>query len=174
MEESELIAKNRAVVGRATVQKPGRSKQDFGTPDEFIAAVERRFGQIGFDLAASQENARAPVFFDEAADSLKQSWSFEHLFRAKVVWLNPPFGDIRPWAAKLDAECRFLSRWTLMLVPASMGSKWWADHVLNKCCAFGITRMTFKGADSMYPKDLALLAYGYGVTGTGFWAWRDE
>jgi phage N-6-adenine-methyltransferase len=152
-------------------QKPGRSKQDYGTPPTFLAAVAARFGFIDADLACTRDNAVAPLRLTEDIDSLKQDW---RTLAARVAFLNPPFGDIRPWAAKLDAECRELPRWTLMLVPASMGSKWWADHVLGKCMAFGIPRMQFVGADALYPKDLALLAYGFGVAGAGYWDWRKE
>lgn len=160
-------------------QKPGRSKQDYGTPEAFIDAIARRFGRPDFDLAASTTNAKAAAFFtlEAGQDSLKQDWAKlrnEHGEAAQVAFLNPPFGNIRPWAAKLDAECRFLPRWTLMLVPASMGSLWWNDHVLGKCQADGVTRMQFVDADSLYPKDLALCCYGYGVTGHGFWQWTKE
>lgn len=155
-------------------QKPGRSRQDYQTPPEFIGAVTCRFGKIGFDLAAHVENTQADNFFGEGVDALKQSWDYSGVLAVPVAWLNPPFGNIRPWAAKLDAECRFLPRWTLMLVPASMGSLWWNDHVLGKCQADGVTRMQFVGADSLYPKDLALCCYGYGVSGHGFWQWTKE
>lgn len=154
-------------------QKPGRSKQNYETPPEFIAAVERRFGKVGFDLAAEVENTKAVNFFSVEVDALKQSWDYSGALAVPVAWLNPPFANIRPWAAKCE-ECMWLPRWTLMLVPASMGSMWWDDHVINKCQADGTTRMKFVGADDLYPKDLALLAYGYGVRGHGFWDWRKE
>jgi phage N-6-adenine-methyltransferase len=166
---SALLEANRAVRGRATPQRPGRSKQDFGTPPEFLAAVVKRFGVLEVDLACSATNAVAPAGYTEKDDSLAQDWTMPGV---KVAWLNPPFGDIRPWAAKCESV-RHLPRWTLMLIPASMGSLWWRDHVLNKCQIDGIPRLQFVGADSIYPKDLALLAYGYSVTGSGFWDWRE-
>jgi phage N-6-adenine-methyltransferase len=146
------------------------SKQDYGTPREFLDAVEARFGRINFDLAALPHNAVAPFFYSPEVDSLKQDWRLEGM--PGIAFLNPPFADIRPWAEKLDRECRWLPRWTVMLVPASMGSVWWADHVLGKCQADGITRMQFVGAEQGFPKDLALLCYGFGVAGNGMWQWK--
>jgi phage N-6-adenine-methyltransferase len=162
------------------VTSPGArdpAKQGWRTPPEFIAAVERRFGPIGFDLAATDGHEVCPDYFSPADDSLAQNWGdIFPLRHGATTWLNPPYANIRPWVAKLDAECRDLSRWTLCLVPASMGSKWWADHVLNKCFALGVTRMAFCDAagvpSQLYPKDLALLCYGYGVSGHGFWDWK--
>jgi len=34
----------------------GSSKQDYATPRSFIAAVEKRFGPLSWDLAAHREN----------------------------------------------------------------------------------------------------------------------
>jgi phage N-6-adenine-methyltransferase len=169
-------------IGREPIQKPGRSKQDYGTPPEFLAAITRRFGPIDLDLACRPDNMVAPYGITEEIDSLAQDWA-DPMYWSKadnvvasgdpirVAFLNPPFSDIRPWAAKCES-CRWLPRWTVMLVPASMGSLWWRDHVLGKCQADGTTRMKFVGATDLYPKDLAVLSYGYGVAGSGFWDWR--
>lgn len=146
----------------------GASRQDWGTPPEFLAAVEARFGVIDFDLAASHQNSVADRFFSEQENSLVQDWTLPHV---GIAWCNPPFADIRPWAAKCESV-RNLPRWTLLLVPASMGSLWWRDHVIGKCQADGIPRIKFVGASEMYPKDLACLCYGFGVAGHGFWDWR--
>lgn len=149
-------------------QKPGRSKQDYGSPKPFLAAVCQRFGTIDFDLAARADNAVCERFYSPEEDSLKQDWTLPGV---RVAFLNPPFADIRPWAAKLESA-RHLPRWTIMLVPASMGSAWWADHILGKCQADGIPRMAFTGADGLYPKDLAVLCAGFSVAGSGYWDWR--
>lgn len=154
--------------GLEPIQKPGRSKQDYGTPPELLAAIARQFGPIEFDLAARADNAVAPAFYSPEQDSLAQDWT---LAGVRVAFLNPPFANIDPWAEKL-AACRELARWTLMLVPASMSSGWWVRHVLHKVMAFGIPRVTFVGESSPYPKDLALIAAGYHVVGQGFWRWR--
>ncbi len=150
-------------------QKPGRSKQDYSTPRVFLDAVERRFGRIDFDLAARADNTVALSYYGPDTDSLKQDWALPGV---RVAWLNPEFGNIRPWAAKCESV-RHLPRWTLMLVPASMGSLWWRDHVLDKCQADGIARVQFTGADGLYPKDIAILCYGFSVAGQGYWDWRQ-
>ena len=150
-------------------QKPGRSRQDYGSPGEFLFGIEQRFGVIDFDLAARADNAVAVSYYGPDTDSLKQDWSLPSV---RVAYVNPPFEAIRPWAAKCESV-RHLSRWTIMLVPASMGSLWWRDHVLGKCQADGVPRMQFKSADGLYPKDLAVLCYGFSVAGAGYWDWRQ-
>ena len=149
------------------------SNQCWRTPPEFLDAVRRRFGSIDFDLAATEGHAvtgHTELSFTPEEDSLAQDWK-------KVVvpvrFLNPPFANIAPWARKVW-ECRFLPRWTLMLVPASMGSKWWATYVLGQSMTLGVPRMQFVGADHLYPKDLVLICSGFGVHGTGYWDWRKD
>lgn len=154
----------------ATPQRPGRSKQDFGTPRAFLDAVERKFGPITFDLAANASNAVCAQYFSEKDDALKQSWE---LPGHRVVWLNPPFGTIEDWAEKL-AECIHYARWTLMLVPASVDAHWYRDHVLNKMMTWGMPRMRFVGAKSAYPKALMLCGAGFGVAGHGYWPWSAK
>lgn len=151
-------------------QKPGKSKQDYGTPREFLDAVERRFGLIGWDLAATVENRVVPDFFSPEQDSLSQNWSLPSSVR--VAWLNPEFADIDPWAAKC-ATVRLLRRWTLMLVPASVGAAWYENHVHDKAIVLGLrTRLTFVGETQPYPKDCILAAYGYGARGFDVWDWK--
>jgi hypothetical protein len=163
-------------VGTEPQQKRGRSKQDYGTPPEFLAAIATQFGTIDFDLACRTDNMVAPRGFtlDTGTDALAQDWRANVPPSVRVAFCNPPFADIRPWAEKC-ASVRWLRRWTLLLVPYSGGSKWWADHVLNQGMVHGIPRLAFVGQDGeadLYPKDLALVAYGFGVAGVGYWDWR--
>jgi len=151
-------------------QKPGRSKQDYGTPRVFLDAVERRFGAIGFDLAAREDNKICQRFYSPEENSLTQDWSLPDV---RVAFLNPEFADIGPWAKKVS-ECRLLSRWTLMLVPASIDAHWYRDHVLGQMMVGGIPRVQFVDTNASYPKALMLCGAGFGVVGNGYWQWTKE
>lgn len=150
-----------------------RSNQAIGTPPEFIAAVERRFGQIAFDLAADDSNRvtlSKSRFFSEKQNSLVQDW----WKLGGNLWLNPPFANITPWASKC-AGMQFRSAWTLLLVPASVGSQWFQRFVAPHAHVFELTdRIQFVGSSAPYPKDLILAAFGYGVVGRSAWAWDDS
>jgi phage N-6-adenine-methyltransferase len=152
-------------------QKPHRSVQEVETPTELIRAVERRFGLIGFDLAASAQNAKARQFFTRADDALTQNWALGPSVR--VAWLNPEFGDVEPWAEKCRAVRR-LSRWTLMLVP--MGTQDWAtEHMWGQAYVLKLKgRVQFVGHSQGFPKDLVLAAYGFSMVGEEVWDWRNE
>src|SRR4030065_2360243 len=158
----------------------GKSEQVVETPREFLDAVEKRFGKILFDLAATSENTvthlygNGDQFFGpgstHAENSLDENWRY----MPEVLWINPPFGNIGPWAAKC-AEQSNRRGWILLLVPGSIGANWWRDYVRDKAMVYAIQpRLTFVGSTSPYPKDLALCASGYGVRGEANWSRSEE
>lgn len=155
-------------------QHRGRSAQDFRTPADFIAAVLHMVHakQFAFDLAASPANAQANRFFTEEQDALRQDWPGLWT-AAEWGWLNPPFGDIRPWVAK----CADLAanQPLALLVPASVGSEWWASYVHHRgYVLFLRPRLAFmpEKPDWLYPKDCALVVYGTRWRGYDLWKWK--
>lgn len=154
-------------------QCPHTSKQNYSTPHEFIAAVESKFGHIGFDLAAEQETSKAGPYscFTKEDDALTKDWVADASTPKGWLWLNPPFGDIGAFAEKCATESAKGAR-ILMLVPASIGSNWFRDHVLGKAMVFGLNpRMSFDGKN-VYPKDLMLCVYAHGMHGFSQWRWK--
>jgi phage N-6-adenine-methyltransferase len=151
-------------------QKPGNSKQDYGTPKDLIAAIEKRFGFLSVDLAARKDNAICPDFVTPEEDSLSVDW---RKFGG-TAWLNPPYAKIAPWARKCAASAGPHLR-ILMLVPAAVGSNWYAEHVHGKAMVFALSpRITFVGESMPYVKDVILAAYGFGVTGFDLWRWSGK
>jgi hypothetical protein len=154
----------------------GASKQDYGTPWEFINAVRTAFGPLTFDLAATADNRKTPAYLGPGSeygeDALNFNWNELPLGR---WWLNPPFADIKPWVAacaKLELGWRtasieqpmILPRGTgiYLLVPAAVGTNYWAEYVHNRAHVyFLLPRLTFVGHTEAYPKDCALCVYRY-------------
>ena len=162
-----------------TVNKPtgasfnrGNSKQDFATPADFRAAVVKRFGMPALDLAADTENHFGPSWFNikDGDDSFKENW---HNW-AGLMWLNPPFGDIEPWAKKCFEES-ILGAHILLLTPASVGSVWFSRYVHDTATSvyFLSPRLCFDGK-APYPKDCILSEFGGPklMTDTRYVCWR--
>jgi len=161
-------------MGAGAAMNRYRSESSVETPWELIDAVEKRFGKIKFDLAASRANCKArstKKFFSERDDAFKQDWR-----KLKGnLWLNPPFGDIHPWAAECAEAGKSSGTHVLFLIPASVGSNWWAEHVDKKADVHFLSpRVTFVGHTASYPKDLALCRYHRGARGLyECWRWKD-
>lgn len=154
----------------------GKSKQDYATPQDFRDAIVKRFGMPGFDLAASSGNMFADgigSYFSEDADALSKSWEMTSGVRPdfRWNWLNPPFGNIAPWAEKCATESQRGAR-ILFLVPASVGANWFQEWVVPHAHVIELApRLCFDGK-SPFPKDLVLAAYCCGLTGRSFWRWK--
>jgi phage N-6-adenine-methyltransferase len=163
-------------------QKPGQSKQDYGTPRDFLDAIEARWGNLDVDLACREDNKKAPIAVTAERNSLLVPWAKE--FPDLNLWLNPPFGHIEPWAEKCAYEGQFMRRGKIfLLTPASIGANWYEDHVIGKAMVLGLgPRMIFEGANinpktgksDPYPKDLSLSIFAPGIHGHGFWRWKDN
>lgn len=155
-------------------QRPGRSRQDYGTPDVVLEAVQRllRISAFALDAAASPDNAVASRYYTATEDGLTQPWH-----DTGVTWWNPPYGQCGRWTAKADAEAA-LGRVSVGLIPASVGSHWWRRFVHQRAhVKFLNGRVTFMGCVAPFPKDVALVIYGDPVRwpiGYDVWAWRDD
>jgi phage N-6-adenine-methyltransferase len=169
-------------------QKPGKSKQDYGTPKVFLDAVKKKFNvkAFAYDLAADATNKKAAGYFTEAQDSLVQDWT---KLLWGDLWLNPPFGRIEPWAKKCAASAWWESetskrgpadgRRIFLLVPAAVGSNWFQHHVFDRSRVMLLNgRIPFDGCPvnpntgkvDGYIKDCILAVYGE-KPGVEAWRW---
>lgn len=146
----------------------GKSRQDYCTPPEFIRAVKDRFGSLSVDLAATASTRVVTPWLDEEDDALRFDW---HKLSTGLLWLNPPFSNIAPWASKCAAEAKQGAK-ILLLVPASVGSEWFAEHVHPHAGVFALRpRLSFDGLNP-FPKDCLLATYNIGVRGFDLWRWK--
>lgn len=165
-------------------QKPGKSKQDYATPIEFLVAVKKLLGLVtqGFsiDLAADRGNRVCEEYFDEALDALSpdspgvrghEDWSF-YTGATGWGWLNPPYANIGPWAKKCVEQSDRAH--IAFLVPAGVGANWFRDYVHGKARVLLLNgRLTFGGCAQPYPKDCIICLYGPDVkVGYDVWSWR--
>ncbi|MHB2027550.1 MAG: DNA N-6-adenine-methyltransferase [Acidimicrobiales bacterium] len=108
-------------------QKPGKSKQDYATPLAFMEALAHRFGEMpATDLAATAENTKCVHYITAEQNSLSTACEWDDYAAHGSAYLNPPFGNILPWARKCS-EARKLR--IFFLVPASVGGVWWQKYV---------------------------------------------
>jgi phage N-6-adenine-methyltransferase len=153
----------------------GKSKQDYKTPQDFRFAVMSRFNYgvlPAFDLAADATNYFSTGnYFCAASEALNHEW---HKITG-LLWLNPPFDKITPWAKKCAEEAK-LGADILFLVPAAVGSNWFRDYVHKKAFVeFLNGRIHFDPEHPTwgYPKDTMLARYWNGISGYDVWNWRQ-
>lgn len=182
-------------------QKPGRSKQNYGTPQDFLAAARGRLGinAFSFDFACDLKNKKAKRGWTEKDNSLSKSaeqWA-EQCYSddlegdtGKWGWLNPPFADIEPWVIKC-LETSIAGGRIVFLVPASVGSNWYRDYIHDQ---FGVQTLFLNGrlcfienwrttinpatgkfytSEPLYPKDCILVLFGTNEAyNADVWTWK--
>lgn len=150
-------------------QRPGKSEQDVTTPWRLIDAVEKRFGSLHYDLAASVANCRVrpPHYGVEdhygiEENSLEQDW-------VKLSG-NLSTGLASVWSRRELQVARFFSSFLRRLGPLGM-----ATYVWCRCRTILLPgRVRFEGHVNDYPKDLMLCVYECGATGVELWDWRKK
>ena len=94
-------------------------RDEWYTPDEVYQDLNARYGPFDLDAAASALNAKCKRFIDAKTDALNVDWN------GKIVWLNPPYRNIKRWIDKAYWEveegnvCR-----VVMLLPAHTATEW--------------------------------------------------
>lgn len=161
-------------------QKPGRSKQDFATPAVFLEPTKKLLGieRFTIDLAADASNAKADLFITKERDALTVDWAAELAgVGGGWGWLNPEFGDIRPWAKKCY-ETKLAGGSVAFLVPAGVGSNWFRDYVHRKAFVLALNgRIPFMPDKPKwgYPKDCILSLFSPLIpAGFDVWTWKDS
>ena len=169
-----------ATAAAGTTRRKGKdSKQDWRIPLDLLAAVAEQYGDLDVDLACDASNKVAPIgLVHPDVDALTVEWA--ELYPNSIMWLNPPYKLIDPWAAKCAAEAAKIRELggeglIIMLTPASVGSVWFFDHVHGKALVRPLSpRLTFRETDGTpaedaYPKDCMLSIFGLPP---GFDPWR--
>lgn len=146
----------KAAMGGPTINR-FKSQQVVATPWAFIRAVEKKFGKIAVDLAATAENAKANRFISPSLDTFEENWT-DWLPGASLGWLNPEFDPMRKWVEKCAMEQQRGAEF-LVLTPASIGANWFWDYVQPYATVYSVGRITFEGSETPYPKDLILSHY---------------
>jgi phage N-6-adenine-methyltransferase len=150
----------------------GDGKQDWGTPREFVDAVERQFqARMDFDLAATAANTIVKrEFFTPEDDALTKSWKGI----GKNLWLNPPFSAGEAFAKKCWEEAKHLNpdQRIFLLSRGSISTKWYAKWVHGSAMVYAIIpRLKFVGAEAGYNAELVLAVFHPGRKPSGFWHW---
>lgn len=145
----------------------GTGPQVVQTDPRLLSAVQERWGKIGCDVAALPENAVAERFITPEQDALKTPWPIDCL-----NWCNPEFRKFGLFTLRAHEQAETRGARTILLAIASLSTNWWRDGVHGKARVIPIRRPTFVGHSAPFPKDMALLLYGWEPGYDARWDWK--
>ncbi len=104
---------------------PDQGRQNWRTPPELFAALSRRWGPFGLDLAADHDNHLCPDYFT-AEDS-----AFDYIWGECNAFLNNPFEQMALWLPEVRRQADMGTTIT-MLCPLDSGVAWFPQHAWGK------------------------------------------
>jgi site-specific DNA-methyltransferase (adenine-specific) len=100
------------------------SGREWETPPEIFDPLNEEFN-FTLDPCCRLETAKAPSFFTEIENGLRQSWQGHRVF------MNPPYGaELSKWTNKARQEAAGDSV-IVGLLPASVDNAWWHRDILG-------------------------------------------
>lgn len=142
------------------------SRQTVSSPPELVEWV-RAHWDVVCDLAATKDDAVVPVFVGPEEDSLTVDWSKLTGDKdekcdsgSNFGWLNPPYKNVGTWIKKCHEETLRGAR-AISLTPASVGSRWFSDWVVDGPCwvLFLTGRLRFPGYKNCSGHDSMLVIW---------------
>lgn len=111
--------------------------QTWNTPRSFYDPLNELW-KFTLDVACLESSALCSKFFTPDDDGLSQDWSGD------VAWNNPPYNDIKTWAAK-SAESHANGGTVVMLIPARTDTKAFQNIIASTatCVCFVRGRLKF-------------------------------
>jgi phage N-6-adenine-methyltransferase len=112
------------------------TKDDYGTPPELFALLNKRFG-FDLDVCANTDNHKTPEWFGPGAlhdDAFLVDWcdwwGNSGNESGPVCWMNPPYSDVQSWVIKAMDEWAAGATIVAILPNSTDNKKWYHDLVI--------------------------------------------
>jgi len=129
----------------------GKGDPERATPDQIFDRYDREF-HFTLDVAATTKNAKCKQFFTKRQDGLKQPWHGN-------VWLNPPYDNIGPWAAKAWEYSSSGEGIVVALLPIWPGTAWYQTYAIHGHMRQLTSRISFVGSKANAPFDCMIVVW---------------
>ncbi len=151
----------------ATPKKNNGSWQHYNSPAWLVAAGRQVApgGIIGLDPCGNPTSLVAAEHeFTEHSDGLSKAWY--ELVKWKLIYINPPYNNIQPWATKTIEEAK-LGANELLVVPNWSDRVWWqelAEACQVRCELKGRVAFLKEGKPDQNPQDpTVVFCFGGGI-----------
>lgn len=106
-------------------------RQQWRTPEIFLQAVRRNFGDPTIDVAALPENRVCERFISPEEDGLRATWFRQLDFLGEIAWCNPGFRDMAKWIDKAAYEIKKAENATALVLGLAAPSTKWFRRALD-------------------------------------------
>ena len=102
------------------------SKSDeWETPQSFFNKLDKAY-KFTLDPCSTQKTAKCKKYYTPEDNGLTKSWENE------IVFVNPPYGNIKDWVKKAHDESINNNAVVVMLIPARTDTRYWHDYIMEE------------------------------------------
>lgn len=99
---------------------------EYSTPLDIFEPLRDEF-DIKFDICASKENNKCPLYYTKENNCLTREWSE---IRGSI-WMNPPWGrEMQKFVKKAYEESQ-KGKTIVCLLPVRTNTKWWHETIID-------------------------------------------
>ena len=129
-------------------------KDEWATPQDFFDGLNKQY-KFTLDPCATAQNTKCPKFYTQQDNGLIQDWS------GNVVYVNPPYSNVKEWVNKALQESRKPNTTIVMLVAARTDTKFFHDYCTKANQIFFIKgRLKFGGSANSAPFPSMVVVFG--------------
>jgi len=129
-------------------------KDEWATPQDFFDGLNKQYN-FTLDPCATAQNTKCPKFYTQQDNGLIQDWS------GNVVYVNPPYSNVKEWVKKALQESRKPNTTIVMLVAARTDTKFFHDYCTKANQIFFIKgRLKFGGSANSAPFPSMVVVFG--------------
>lgn len=105
---------------------------EWATPQDLYDTLDAEF-HFTLDAAATFENCKTPHYLgpdnliEGYTDALAHHWGYN-----RVVWLNPPYSQVRQFVAKAAEEAQAGRATIVCLLPARTDTRYFHEHIWDQ------------------------------------------
>lgn len=127
---------------------------EWATPQPLFDALNT-IHHFTLDAAASDNNAKCPIYFTADENALLKNWG------GYSVFCNPPYGrEIGAWVRKGYEEAQKPGTKVVMLLPARTDTRWFHDYCVKGKIEFLKGRLKFGGCQNPAPFPSMIVIFG--------------
>jgi site-specific DNA-methyltransferase (adenine-specific) len=129
-------------------------KDEWATSQDFFDGLNKQYN-FTLDPCATAQNTKCPKFYTQQDNGLNQDWS------GNVVYVNPPYSNVKEWVKKALQESRKPNTTIVMLVAARTDTKFFHDYCTKANQIFFIKgRLKFGGSANSAPFPSMVVVFG--------------
>lgn len=98
---------------------------EWETPMGFYQKLNKQF-KFTLDPCCTPETAKCENYYTMEDDGLSKSW------KDQVVFVNPPYGNIKEWVKKAHDESINNGAVVVMLIPARTDTRYWHEYIMEE------------------------------------------